>query len=123
MFARMLVVGFVPTTPVHTGNCLQSQNVAIDGGLCDIDLRQPIASFSHARDLASALSASLTELTQSVSRATSLPVPVTAAYLWEEIVKRTREKAHCARCNSPIVELVGLEGLEGLRWFARAAAD
>jgi len=122
MFARMLVVGFVPTTPVHTGNCLQSQNVAIDGGLCDIDSVEPIASFSHARDLASALSASLTELAQSVSRATSLPVPVTAAYLWEEIVKRTREKAHCARCNSPIVELVGLEGLEGLRWFARAAA-
>lgn len=54
MFARMLVVGFVPTTPVHTGNCLQSQNVAIDGGLCDIDLWSRSLR-SHMRAISPAL--------------------------------------------------------------------
>ena len=123
MFARMLVAGFVPTTPVHTGNCLQPQNVVIDGGLCDVDSIEPIASLQHARDLASALSASLTVLTQTVSGATSLPYHITAAYLWEEIVRRTREKTRSVPCDPRIVELVEFEGLAGLRWFARAAAD
>jgi len=123
IFAGMLVAGFVPTTPVHTGNCLQSQNVVIDGGLCDVDSMEPIASLPHTRDLASALITSLTELTQTVSSATSLPYHVTAAYLWEEIVKRTREKAQGVPCDPRVAELVGLDGLEGLRWFARASAD
>lgn len=123
LFARMLMAGFVPTTPVHTGNCLQSQNVAIDGGICDVDSLEPIASLPHSRDLASALSASLTELTQTVSRATSLPHHVTAAYLWEQIVRTIREKAHNAPCDPRLAELVEAEGLDGLRWFARAATD
>ena len=123
MFARMLVAGFVPTTPVHTGNCLQSQNVAIDGGLCDVDSLEPIASLPYPRDLASALSTSLTQLTQTVSNATSLPYHVTAAYLWEEIVRRTREKALSVPCDPRVAELIELEGLAGLRWFTRAAAD
>lgn len=123
MFARMLVAGFVPTTPVHTGNCLQSQNVVIDGGLCDVDSLEPIASLPHARDFASALSTSLTEMTQTVSRATSLPYHVTAAYLWKEIVRRTRENMRGVPCDPRVAELVELEGLAGLRWFARATAD
>jgi len=122
MFARMLVAGFVPTTPIHTGNCLQSQNVVIDGGFCDVDSVETISSLPHTRDLASALSTSLTELTQTVSSVTGLPCSVTAAYLWEEIVGRTREKAHTARCDPRVLELVKYEGLDGLRWFARAAA-
>lgn len=122
MFARMLVAGFVPTTPVHTGNCLQSQNVVIDGGLCDVDSIEPIALLPHRRDLASALSASLTVLTQTVSSATSLPNHVTAAYLWAEILRRTREMAHSVPCDPRVAELVELEGLAGLRWFARATA-
>jgi hypothetical protein len=121
IFARMLVAGFVPTTPVHTGNCLQSHNVVIDGGLCDVDSLEPIASLPHTRDLASALSTSLTELTQTVSSATSLPRQVTAAYLWEEITKRTREIAQVVPLDPRIAELIDLEGLGGLRWFARAA--
>lgn len=121
IFARMLVTGFIPTTPVHTGNCLQSQNVVIDGGLCDVDSLEPIASLPNTRDLASALSTSLTELTQTVSSATSLPHHVTASYLWEEITKRTREKAQIVPLDPRIAELMDLEGLGGLRWFARAA--
>jgi hypothetical protein len=123
LFARMLVVGFVPTTPVHTGNCLQSQNVAIDGGFCDVDSLEPIASLPHIRDLAGALSISLVELVQTVRSATSLPYEMTAAYLWQEIVRQTRQKARDVPCDPRIAQLVALDGLAGLRWLARAAED
>ena len=122
LFARMLVAGFVPTTPIHTGNCFQSQNVVIDGGICDVDSLEPIGSLPHARDFAGALSCSLAELTQTVSAATSLPSHIAAAYLWAEIVHRTHELAQRGSCDPRVAALVELDGLEGLRWFARAAA-
>lgn len=121
LFARMLVAGFVPTTPIHTGNCLQSQNVTIDGGFCDVDSLEPIALLPSTRDLASALATSLSELSLTVSSATSLPYHLTAAYLWDEILRRTKEKANDVQCDPRVLELVELGGLEGLRWFARAA--
>ena len=123
LFARMLVAGFVPTTSVHTGNCLQSQNVAVDGGLCDVDSVEPLSSIAGTRDLASALSFSLEVFSQTVSTATGLPFHFVGAYLWQEIAHRTRERARSAPCDPRIAELVELEGMAGLRWLARASAS
>jgi hypothetical protein len=123
LFARMLVSGFVPTTPVHTGNCLQSHNVAIDGGLCDVDSVEAVSSLEYTRDLASALSYSLEVLTETVVSATALPHHFAAGFLWQEIARRTREKARGTACDSRIAKLVELEGLAGLRWLATASAS
>ena len=92
--ALMVTIG--PALHAPTVRCARdtsstvSHNVVIDGGLCDVDSIEPIASLPDARDLAGALSTSLTVLAQTVSGATSLPCPFTAAYLWQEIVKRTK---------------------------------
>ncbi|WP_158019674.1 hypothetical protein [Mycolicibacterium rhodesiae] len=121
LFARMLVAGFVPTTPIHTGNCLQSQNVAIDGGLCDVDSLVALSSLRHTRDLASALSFSLEVLTETVVTATALPYHFVSGYLWQEIARRTRETARGTACDPRISRFVELEGLAGLRWLSGAS--
>lgn len=90
-FAEMLALGFVPTTPVHTGNCMQSQNLTIDGGLTDIDSVERIDRLRPS-EVFDAIVFSLYELTRSVLVAIGEPnkehVPATGfvfSGLWREI--------------------------------------
>ena len=90
LFSDTLLAGFVPTTELHTGNCVQSQNLTIDGGMCDIDSVEPIATLTRDRDLLRALSVSVQMFVDSISVLVSmketplLPGMVFSA-IWGEI--------------------------------------
>lgn len=69
LVARMLASGFVPKDPaaVMTGDCLQPQNVTIDGGVADVG--SVVASRELGdRALADAVRRSVAELTASITR-------------------------------------------------------
>ena len=118
LFARMLVVGYVPTTAVHAGHCLQSQNLAISGGFCDIDSIQPLESLGP-RDLAAALVYSVTEFAEAVAGVIGLPAAWVAGLLWQEI--QSAVLAEGGPCDERIHDVVELRGLDAVRWFAVAA--
>lgn len=62
LLSEMLVAGYLPTTPVHTGFCLQIQNLVVDGGFCDIDSVEKITNLPDERAIMEALTYSLREL-------------------------------------------------------------
>ena len=90
MFADMLRAGYLPTTCLHTGNCFQPQNLAIDGGICDIDSVEPIEQIHGERDLLRALIMSLNYLVDSATellrqKEQEVPAELVTATLWQEI--------------------------------------
>ncbi|MCE5288105.1 MAG: hypothetical protein LLG14_02570 [Nocardiaceae bacterium] len=121
LFARMLVVGFVPTTQIHTGNCLQAQNVAVDGGMCDIDSVEPLVALRTTRDFAAAIMYSLEEFTNTVSDALGLPASWVGPHLWQEIRSLAIAAAETGPCDERVLKLFGLNGFDALRLLARSA--
>lgn len=64
--AEMLVAGYLPTTPVHTGHCFLEQNLVVDGGVCDIDSVEPMKRVDGERDFLDALLFSVSGLIDSI---------------------------------------------------------
>jgi hypothetical protein len=96
LVARMLASGFVPKDPtaVMTGDCLQPQNVVLDGGVADVESLVPTAELDE-RALADALRRTLAELTSSIVRllfGTPTPqvrerLPDLGVHVWREVAR------------------------------------
>lgn len=67
--ARMIALGFLPkaSASVVRGDCLQYQNVVLDGGLADLDSLVHVDAVPAERELRDILRRSLLELTKSVA--------------------------------------------------------
>lgn len=50
LIADILIAGWFPATKFGVGNCLQIQNLAINGGFCDIDSIFPMTDVSNLDD-------------------------------------------------------------------------
>lgn len=68
MLVRILALGYFPCilSQLASGNCLQSQNVAIDGGLFDVDSIQPFHKVLDEREFRETFFTSLIFFTQTL---------------------------------------------------------
>ena len=69
LVARMIALGFLPKAPssLLSGDCLQFQNVCLDGGIADLDSLIHVDAVTTDRELFDILRRSLLELTKSVA--------------------------------------------------------
>ncbi len=67
--AKMIAVGFLPKSPasVVRGDCLQFQNVILDGGLADLDSLIHVDKVPTERELRDILRRTVIELTKSIA--------------------------------------------------------
>jgi len=97
LVAEMLVVGYVPTGSIHQGNCMQVQNLCVDGGACDIDSLEPMSRIKTDRDFLDALFYSLFMLTWSISFVLTNKRhhvdQVVFAMVWSELCERVARKS------------------------------
>ena len=90
LVANMFGVGYVPTTWLHTGNCVHPQNLVMDGGMCDIDSIEPLTNLNSDRDVARSILVSITTLAKSISALRSVDVQVAFTSVWYELSKQIR---------------------------------
>jgi hypothetical protein len=97
LVAEMLVVGYVPTGSIHQGNCMQAQNLCVDGGACDIDSLEPMSRIKTDRDFLDALFYSLIMLTWSISFLLTDKRhhvdQIVFAMVWTEVCERVARKS------------------------------
>ncbi len=96
--AEMLVLGYLPTAHIHQGNCMQAQNLCIDGGMCDIDSIEPMSNVVGDKLFLDALFYSLFVLAGSISSVVSNKAhhvdQVVWAMVWSELSARVKRKAN-----------------------------
>lgn len=125
----ILELGYLPTTKVNTGNCLYSQNVVIDGGLCDIDSVEPMRNINNRRDFVDAVLYSVQCLARTISEIVSEDEPTALlhcswAAVWEEITSRLSKRvAAGARLEPRAHELFRQHGLDLMRSVTSALAS
>ncbi len=69
LLARLLALGLLPIDPtsVLTGNCLQRQNLVLDGGFVDVDSVVAMAELGSARAVVGAVADAVSTLAESVA--------------------------------------------------------
>src|SRR5262249_2824080 len=122
--AKMLVLGYLPTTRVHTGNCMHEHNLVIGGGVCDIDSIERMRDVREPKDFAGGLLCSLMQLSGSVGAVLLAGVgdaftvdQLAWGAVWSEIRQRVRREPRYAHCDPRLRDAVEREGvteLEGL---------
>ena len=124
LVADMLISGYLPTRPVHTGNCVQLQNLAVDGGLCDVDSVEHMSKVRDSRDFIGALFLSIHVLSESVAALIGgdhrIAVSVVWAGLWQEISRRVQIEPRRVR-DQRLLEATRMDGLAVLTLLAEVA--
>ena len=106
MLVRILALGYFPCilSQLASGNCLQPQNVAIDGGLFDLDSLQPFDKVLDEREFRETFFTSLTFFTQTlqsvcqqsyfdpVDLGVGVNFTMTFARLWDELKRLADEE-------------------------------
>jgi hypothetical protein len=108
--AEMLVLNYFPTAHIHQGNCMQSQNLVVDGGMCDIDSLHPMSKAKTDREFLDALFYSLFQLTQSITsvltdHAVHTPQLVWGM-VWGELIERVRRKAKPGETDPRLLDML-----------------
>ncbi|WP_119343214.1 hypothetical protein [Facilibium subflavum] len=67
LVVNMIGLGYVPTTWLHSGNCMQLQNLVLDGGLHSIESIELINNLKSNADLLRAIMISIMTLSKSFS--------------------------------------------------------
>jgi len=109
--AKMLGVGYLPTTWLYTGNCVQIQNLVMDGGMCDIDSVEPISQLNSDYDLTRALLISVGMLVESISILTSVKLEIGFTAVWNEISKEIKSNPYKLEYDPRIISLFNNNGL------------
>lgn len=117
LFSEMLIAGYLPTTKIHTGNCLQLHNLAVDGGFCDIDSLERADRIKDPKDFSAALAFSLRELVTSIAQllrvAEGIDGPVWV-FLWNHV--RGQVLANKKKVSDPrVLAFFEADGMEILR--------
>ena len=121
LFAEMLVLGYLPTTPVHTGNCVQTHNLVVDGGFCDLDSLQKMTDIAHEKDFFGALVYSMNTLTSAVGFLLHGAAGERAAQgliyagLWQEVRRRTLAVSKGTSLDPRLKAIVSADGVAALR--------
>lgn len=119
LMSEMLKVGFMPTTKIHTGNCLQSQNLAIDGGFCDIDSLEKMSNIKNMRDFEGAFFFSVRELVSSISLILNLEYEGLGgalwSFVWNSLRKQIVKKSRNQKIDKRLLQVVESDGIEFLR--------
>ncbi|WP_162902319.1 hypothetical protein [Facilibium subflavum] len=108
---QMFGLGYVPTTCIHTGNCVQIQNLSIDGGMCDIDSIEPIKNFTSERELIRSVIVSLTFLSESIATMKSVNFEIVFSSLWSEIAKQIKINSYKLNYHQSITNLFNKTGI------------
>jgi hypothetical protein len=110
LISEMLVLGYFPTYHIHQGNCMQPQNLVIDGGMCDIDSLHPMSLDTTDRDFMDSLFYSLIQFCVSVTSVLTDRVQHTQQLvwgtLWPELVQRVQTKAKDGVADPRILEIL-----------------
>lgn len=106
MLVRILALGYFPCilSQLSMGNCLQPQNVALDGGIFDLDSLQPFHKVLDEREFHESFFTSLIFFTQTLQRVMQagyfdpsdlgigVNFMITFARLWEELKRLVDEE-------------------------------
>lgn len=118
LVAEMLVLGYFPTANIHQGNCMQAQNLVIDGGMCDIDSLEAMSNLTTDRDFHDALFYSLLQLTASICSVltdkTAHVGQIVFATVWSELVTRVQSKSERGLADRRILDALRPMSLEYL---------
>jgi hypothetical protein len=110
LIADMLILGYFPTYHIHQGNCLQPQNLVIDGGMCDIDSLHPMSKDRTDIEFMDALFYSLIQFCASVTSVVTDRVQHTQqlvwGMLWPELVERVHAKAKDGVADPRILDVL-----------------
>ncbi len=121
LFAEMLVLGYLPTTPVHAGNCVQAHNLVVDGGFCDLDSLQKMTDIAHEKDFFGALVYSMNTLTSAVGSLLDGAAGERAAQgliyagLWQEVRRRTLTVSEGTSLDPRLSAIVSTDGVAALQ--------
>lgn len=109
VIAEMLVAGYMPTTRVHCGNCVQLQNLTIDGGICDLDSLEPMHKIKNDKAFEGALFYSLNTLIADLSMGLSLNLEWSSGvlwiYFWNAIRKKVLLKSRRHKCDPRLLRI------------------
>lgn len=111
LVTNMLGVGYVPTAWLHTGNCLQIQNLVMDGGMYAIDSIIPINRLKFDQDIARAIYISIKTLAKSISVLTSIHLEIAFTALWHELSKQIKLNPYKLNYDPRIFKLFDKDGM------------
>jgi hypothetical protein len=127
LIAEMMIVGYFPTYHIHQGNCLQPQNLVIDGGMCDIDSLHPMSKDKTDLEFMDSLFYSLLQFCASVTSVLTNRVQHTQqlvwGMMWPELVQRVHALAKDGCADPRILDHLkpmSLDLLFSERWMNNA---
>lgn len=124
LFADMLAVSYLPTAVLHTGNCMQIQNLVIDGGACDLDSLEPMSRVKNDRDFLGALYYSVSTLADSigslVARGDELAARMVWSGVWHELCQRVAVRVKGTDADPRLLKAMSRQGLSMLRALSEA---
>jgi hypothetical protein len=119
LFSEMLVAGYMPTTAVHTGNCLQLQNLAVNGGFCDIDSLEKMSRIRNMKDFERALFYSISMFWQSLVDFIGFEREESRGplwkYIWDSLRDQVRAKSKGRKCDKRLRAVLESKNDELLR--------
>jgi hypothetical protein len=129
LLCDILELGYFPTTKVHTGNCLQLQNVVTDGGFCDIDSVEPMNRVTGTFDFFDALLTAVSLLQETI---TSVMLEGNEKVLgnlswvavWQEVAAQLRQRrANNAALDPRLEQFLETSGMNLLRLATNTVSD
>ena len=112
LIATMLGIGYIPTTWLHTGNCMQIQNLVMNGGVYAIDSIVSISKLKFDRNVIRAILISIQTFAKSLAILTSVKLEIAFAAVWNEISNEIKLNHYKLNYDPRIVKLFNSRGLD-----------